>query len=309
VKVVAVVNYKGGVGKTTMTANIGAGLAARGKKVLLIDLDPQASLTFSFVSQDQWLDEMSDKRTIKQWYDSSDNGRTATRLAELLMTPSRVNQLLAGTGGWLDLIASHLDLVSVESLLSGALDAKPGQVSASRFLQVYRRLAEGLTDKAFATYDVILIDCPPNFNMMTRNAIVASDFLLIPTRPDFLSTNGINHLGRQVLELVDDYNNHAREARGRHRTVSTMAMPAAAVVFTMVQYYNNEPMAALSTYISRVKALRVPTFATLVRDRKSLFAVAPEYGVPAILATASHRDTCQELHQLVDEFAFWIGGT
>ena len=68
--VVSVINYKGGVGKTTLTANIGAELAYRGRKVLLVDLDPQASLTFSFYMPDEWEKSLADDRTLLQWYGS-----------------------------------------------------------------------------------------------------------------------------------------------------------------------------------------------------------------------------------------------
>ncbi|BCB87092.1 ParA family protein [Phytohabitans suffuscus] len=306
-KVVSVINYKGGVGKTTLTANIGAGLAAMGKKVLLIDLDPQASLTFSFFTQDEWLDDLSAKRTIKQWYDTAGDGRAAIKLAELITTPPRVNSLVAGTGGWLDLIASHLDLINTEAILTSAVDPKTGQVPASRYMQVHRRLADGLTDKAFAEYDVVLVDCAPNFNLVTKSAIVASEHLLIPTKPDHLSTRGIDFLGWKVHELVQEYNVHLDETRRRSKAVPRLARPNPAVVFTMVQYYNGDPLGTLGTYISRVRALGVPTFNTMIRDRKAVFAAAPEYGVPAILA--ANHDTSAELRQLVDEFLTWTGRT
>ena len=74
-KVISVVNYKGGVGKTTFVANIAAKLAKEGRKVLLIDLDPQGSLTFSFIAVDQWADKYSETRTIKNWFDDKLNGR------------------------------------------------------------------------------------------------------------------------------------------------------------------------------------------------------------------------------------------
>jgi chromosome partitioning protein len=305
VKVVSVINYKGGVGKTTLTANIGAGVAARGRKVLLIDLDPQASLTFSFFSQVEWRESLANTRTIKQWYDSSGRGRTATHLADLIVTPPRVSSLLAGSG-WLDLIASHQDLVAVDALLAGVLDGKSGEVPASRFVQVHRRLADGLADKRLDDYDLVLIDCPPNFNMMTKNAVVASDFLLVPARPDYLSTTGIDHLGVQVHRLVQDYNGHLRGTRGRQRDAPPLARPATAVVFTMVQYWGNEPLDALGKYISRVQALRVPTFSTFVRDRKAVYADAPEYGIPAILLGSARHDAGQELRQVVDEFINWV---
>ena len=74
-KVISVVNYKGGVGKTTFVANIATNLAKRGKKVLLIDLDPQGSLTFSFIKVDEWANKYGETRTIKNWFDDRLNGR------------------------------------------------------------------------------------------------------------------------------------------------------------------------------------------------------------------------------------------
>src|SRR3569833_2765637 len=74
-QVVAVMNYKGGGGKTTLTANLGAEVANRGHKVLLIDLDPQANLTFSFYTVDQWREELRKDTTIMRWYEGDMPGR------------------------------------------------------------------------------------------------------------------------------------------------------------------------------------------------------------------------------------------
>src|SRR4051812_45217991 len=67
--VVSVINYKGGVGKTSVTANLAAELAWRGLNVLLLDLDPQASLTFSFIRPEHWTEHFADSQTIKSWFD------------------------------------------------------------------------------------------------------------------------------------------------------------------------------------------------------------------------------------------------
>ncbi|WP_410171835.1 ParA family protein [Amycolatopsis heterodermiae] len=97
-RIVAVMNYKGGVGKTTLTANLGAVAAARGLRVLLIDLDPQTNLTFSFFTVDDWHHRLKDSRTIRQWYDSEMPGRDIS-LADLVVTPERVNHVLKNSPG------------------------------------------------------------------------------------------------------------------------------------------------------------------------------------------------------------------
>src|SRR5215218_1158668 len=104
VNVVTVINYKGGVGKTTLTANIGAELAYRGKTVLLIDLDPQASLTFSLYNPVLWERELADERTILQWFGSVLAPGSAEPLSKFVLTPPAVNRVIASSGtGRLDL--------------------------------------------------------------------------------------------------------------------------------------------------------------------------------------------------------------
>src|ERR1700760_3091711 len=112
-QVITVMNYKGGVGKTTMTANLGAELANRGHRVLLIDLDPQANLTFSFYSVERWREELRKDTTIMRWYEGDTPGRKVD-LHSLVVTPPTVNAEFGETGGQLDLIASHLKLIDID---------------------------------------------------------------------------------------------------------------------------------------------------------------------------------------------------
>src|SRR6266581_2090672 len=97
--VVSVINYKGGVGKTTLTANIGADLAARGCKVLLVDLDPQASLTFSFFRVEQWEEHLAQQRTILQWFESFIANGEPESLDKYIVLPKTVNEAAHGNGG------------------------------------------------------------------------------------------------------------------------------------------------------------------------------------------------------------------
>ena len=181
--IVSVINYKGGVGKTTLTANLGAELAYRGSKVLLLDLDPQASLTFSFVTPDYWHTKLSRKKTIKKWYDSF-NEQVSMDLSSIIVTPEKVKRLLGRTEGKLDLIPSDLGLINVDLELATELTAATLKQSKVKYLRVHRRLADELIQPEFQAYDYILIDCPPNFNIVTKTAIVASDHILIPAKAD-----------------------------------------------------------------------------------------------------------------------------
>ncbi|HEY7768790.1 ParA family protein [Longimicrobium sp.] len=106
--VVSVINYKGGVGKTTVTSNLATELAFRGQRVLAIDLDPQASLTFSLVRPEYWEAELSAGKTIKAWFDSFSSGQ-ALSLEDLVISPTAANARIPD--GSLDLIPSHLGLI------------------------------------------------------------------------------------------------------------------------------------------------------------------------------------------------------
>lgn len=297
-KVVAVVNNKGGVGKTTVTANLGAGLANRGMRVLLIDLDPQASLTRSFFTIDEANRFLAEVRTIGHWFESPDRGRAA-RLASLIVSPPRFNSLLQD-GGWLELIPSDRRLIDANVLIPKSTDSK-GNVQPPRYLPLHRRLADDLRDDEFAKYDVILIDCPPNFVLTTKMAVVAGDLLVVPIRPDFLSTEGFQELGFAFAKLRDEYNEHLRRARGSAKVAPPMQMPRAAVLFTMVQLLNGAPIEVHGQYINEVKALQVRTFETVVRDRSTAFAAAGRHGVPTIMAPGTPPEIRGDLHGAVDE--------
>jgi chromosome partitioning protein len=297
-KVVSVINYKGGVGKTTITANLAAELAFRGKRVLAIDLDPQASLTFSFVTVDEWRTEFEETKTVKRWYDAFIDKDTDLSLGGLIVHPKRAN---AGIEGRLDLICSHLALINVDLELATRLVGATERDLQNNFLRVHSRLRQGLKTLKDGEYDFVLIDCPPNFNIVTKTAIVASDHLIVPTKPDYLSTLGIDQLEKHVKELVSKYNRYAEAARGEWETISP---EIAGVIFTMIQLRNGEPISALKQYIARVEELDVPVFDTRIRENKTTYADAPQYGVPVVLkhATgATYVGVRTELEELTDE--------
>jgi chromosome partitioning protein len=297
VSVVSVLNYKGGVGKTTVTANLGADLAKRGRRVLLIDLDPQASLTFSFYTADEWDSLLRPARTMLHWYDSYNWSPSVKPLQDLVTTPPRVNAQLGRHGGRLDLIASDLGLVDVELDLAAGLGGSRYQTFSPDYVKVHRLLADALEGAPFSGYDVVLIDCPPNFNMVTRTAIVASEHILVPAKADYLSTLGITYLRRRLTQLVEQYNSVA----GPHPEASINPV-ILGVVFTMVQYAGAGLMTKLRRYIDLAGETEVPLFQQTVRESKSVFADTGELGIPAVLGAHTTANVEYDLTQLTSEF-------
>ncbi|MFY1700733.1 ParA family protein [Micromonospora sp. WMMA1923] len=292
--ITSVINYKGGVGKTTITANLGAELAARGRRVLLIDLDPQASLTFSFYPAAQWEAELAYERTVLQWFGSVLADEPTAALHPYVLTPEPANALLPGAGR-LDLIASHLQLVDVDLDLAAALGGSRFQHGSPHFLPLHRALADALATEAFAGYDDILIDCAPNFTMVTRTAIVASEYILTPAKPDYLSTLGIDYLRSKVSELVSDFNRVATPG-------PTIDPQYLGVVFTMIQYAGSAPISASRNYLRLTDNLEVPVFRQTIRENKTLFGTAGERHLPAVLVPNANDKVQYELQQLASEF-------
>ena len=305
VPVVSVINYKGGVGKTTVTANLAAELAWRGLRVLVLDLDSQASLTFSFIRPDEWQASYEQNGTIKAWFDSFENGRPI-ELASLICRPARLAGRLSSRKGEIELIPSHLGLINVDLELAADLGGANLQQTKRNFLKVHRRLRNGLSS-IVDDYDVVLIDCPPNFNIVTKTAIVASDHVLVPAKPDYLSTLGIDYLIRSLSQLLDDYNEYASAILDS----DDVAPRVMGVVFTMIQVRNRQPIMGQRQYVNQIrnledeKGIPIPVFDAWIRENKTLFGNSPEYGVPVVLTNQSpgtYGNVVKELEEFVSEF-------
>ena len=162
-KVIAIAQHKGGVGKTTSAANIGAGLAKRGKKVLLIDFDPQANLT-----------------TILGGPLDYENNIYNVLSDKAVMKPVNLSENL-------DIIPADLDLSGAELELAGI----PGREF------ILKEKLEPVKDQ----YDLVLIDCPPSLGLLTVNALVAASDIFLPLQSQFLAMHGLGKL-MEVVELV-----------------------------------------------------------------------------------------------------------
>jgi len=172
--IVAIANQKGGGGKTTTAINLSAALALRGRPTLLIDLDPQANSTMSFVDMQQ---------VTRSMYDAIADPQTT--IADVVVPASVPNLFVA---------PSRIALAKLEAKLVGEIDA-------------HFRLKDRL-DPIKADYDNVVIDCPPALGLLTVNALVAATHLLIPIQSSYFALEGTDDL----LETVEKVRARANPA-------------------------------------------------------------------------------------------------
>lgn len=160
--IVSFLNHKGGVGKTTSAINLGAGMVELGKKVLLVDLDPQANLTLALGI-----------------------GRQRYSIYEALRGESELTPVTAKEN--LDVITSTLDLSSAEMEL----------INEAGREYILRELFEPVQEE----YDYIIIDCPPSLGLLSLNALTSSQYVIIPLQTEFLALQGLAKI-KQVIDKV-----------------------------------------------------------------------------------------------------------
>ncbi|ONH58415.1 hypothetical protein CcI49_22255 [Frankia sp. CcI49] len=304
-QVVSVVNYKGGVGKTTLTANIGAELARRGNRVLLVDLDPQASLTLSFYKPEHWRQYLQPHRTVKHWFQSWQPRGELRNPLELVDSPQRANFYI-GSSGRLDVMASDLTLSEVEEELVVAASKENGARDRRNYLRVFGRLRDAFRGIPPDTYELVLVDCPPSFGMLTRSAILASQFILVPARPDELSTVAIEHFVDRFNHFRGAYNGVAGRARSSVPD-DRVAAQVLGIIFTMVRYQANGPVLAEQNFIDLPRA-GIPRFHNLVRESHRFYAESASEGLPLVLSHRAPEKNVAEMRELVTEIVSRIKG-
>jgi chromosome partitioning protein len=166
--VLAVANQKGGVAKTTTVASLGAALAARDQRVLVVDLDPQGCLTFSL---------------------GHNPDRLEASIYDVLTDGVHAKEVLLDTVDGVSLLPATIDLAGADAVLL----MKPGREFA------LKRALAPLRDE----FDVIIIDCPPSLGIMTLNGLTAADSVLIPLQCETLAHRGVGQLLRTVSEVKE----------------------------------------------------------------------------------------------------------
>ena len=228
-RVLSITNQKGGVGKTTTSVNLAASLAATKRRVLLVDIDPQGNATMGCGI---------DKRTVE---------RTTTEV--LLGEADAASTIVSVDYADFKLMPANQDLVAAEVELMGKAGCEA-------------RLREAL-QPIRGDFDVVLIDCPPALNMLTVNALVASDGVLIPMQCEYYALEGLTALVN-TIDQIRAGPNPSLEIDGILRTM-----------FDPRNNLSNEVSAQL------IEHFREKVFRTII-PRNVRLAEAPSYGKPAL---------------------------
>lgn len=228
---IAIANQKGGVGKTTTAINVGTALAAIGKRVLLIDLDPQGNCSTGL--------GIARSERENSSYD-------------LLVTDTTLEQVAMATR------VPGLDIVPATQDLSGA------EIELIEFEARTHRLEAALRRDSGNRWDVILIDCPPSLGLLTINAMVAANSLLVPLQCEFFALEGLS----QLLQTVDQVKHALNPELSIH-----------GIVLTMFDSRNN----LASQVVADVRAHMGDAVYDTVIPRNVRISEAPSHGKPVLL--------------------------
>lgn len=242
----AVANQKGGVGKTTTVVNLGAYLAALGKRVLLIDCDPQANTT-SFLG-----------------------AQAGTGLYEVLVEGLALSEMVRPGPGGVDLVPASDDLAGVEMDL--------------RDLAVPTRRLGAALEPVNDRYDYVFLDCPPSLGLLTVNALVAADAVLVPVQCEYLALEGLARL-LTTVERVRAQSNPRLEIFGLVMTMFDARTSLSHQVAEEVR--RHYPTLTFQTVIPRnVRLSEAPSFGQSILDYDPLSRGAEAYQALAMEVAA-----------------------
>ena len=192
-RVISVINLKAGVGKTTTTVGLAQILSVEfNKKILVVDLDAQTNATTMLIGEEKWMEVNKQKQTIAQLFYEGVYPRSEKIFdinRAILKGVSNIDEVKL-----VDMLPSSLDLIDIQE---DVIKSPRGIFSVIRPVDLLDKSLRKIKQK----YDYILIDCPPNLGVITRNGLKVSDVYIIPTVPDVLSTYGIP----QIISRVNKF--------------------------------------------------------------------------------------------------------
>jgi chromosome partitioning protein len=235
-RILTLANQKGGVGKTTTAINLATALAAIGERVVIVDLDPQGNASTG----------LGVTRADREWsaYDLLVGDATIAQAAVLTSVPN------------VAIVPSTLDLLGVELTIAQHADR------AFRLRNAFKAMDTLRIDGRPITY--VLIDCPPSLNLLTLNALVAADAVVVPMQCEFFALEGLSQLLKTIEQI---------------RTTLNPRLSIQGVVMTMFDKRNNLSEQVLADVRSEMGALVYDT----VIPRNVRLSEAPSYGKPALL--------------------------
>lgn len=193
--IISIINLKGGVGKTQTSIAVSEFLATNyAKKVLIIDLDPQTNATVSLMDENLWLEHDKKGNTIFQLFSDK------VYNTELFNVESSIVKNVSNIGSGiknLDLLPSSLRLIDIQ-------DKLPLVSNSGYFVRTPITILKEAVSSIIKNYDYVIIDCPPNLGLITLSGIFISDYYLIPTIPDILSTYGIPQILTKINAFKED---------------------------------------------------------------------------------------------------------
>ncbi len=234
-KIISVINQKGGVGKTTSIINLAAGLSMKGKKILVIDLDPQGNATTGLGLSNIEKSELTIYNVL--------NGNK--KISDVIQSTNFEN---------LNLVTSNVDLSGLEVETAG---------DSRRAFKLKDELASILNDSG-ASYDYILIDCPPSLSLLTIMALVASDELVVPLQTEFFALEGLTQL-MKTIERIKSNLNSSLVIRG--------------IILTM---YDKRNKLSGQVELEARNYFKEKVYSTVV-PRNVRLSEAPSHGVPVLL--------------------------
>jgi chromosome partitioning protein len=255
-KIIAIANQKGGVGKTTTSVNLGAALAAEGERVLLIDLDPQGNATSAFGMQELEGESLYGALVGEE---SVAERVLPTRLENLFIVPADLD--LAGAEVEVARMSDHLTCLS-------------------RALEVFRN------DQ---TFDWILLDCPPSLGILMTNALAAADEILTPIQCEYFALEGLVKIVRVVGQVCDSGANPNLQIAGIVMTMFDGRTNLSSQVVNEVR--EHFPEKTYATVIPRtVRLSEAPSFGQTILEYDSSGSGARAYRQMAVEFLKRHRD-------------------